>query len=557
MTPPNTDIILYRGLPIDRHYENTLYFQNAASQETFFTADAFTLGYAVRSLYPLTYQRVNLNRIKVQITENEAEHINYIAFKNSAYANKWFYAFVDEVIYINDNVYEIVYTIDYIQTYLFSECELLESFIERSHSDTDVAGDNLVPEPFSTATDVGFEYDDHYTVDGIMNPGSHALHDKYALIVFMLPSFNSVSDLTFCSFSNVELAAVNVYGWDDIFSTVSDQYGKTPLQWFKTWILQHQNDADGVIAMYVIPSDLIGGVFHLMTTDTDEPLMIAFYPRIYEHQVTKPGTLDWYTPRNKKLLTYPYSYILASTGETEQLYRYEYFSDAIGVDFQAWFQMSLNPQWLLSPVGYEDQPFISGANSMNINIEHYLAYSRFPMVAFPIDTFQAWLAQTASSNLMNLLSSTLTGAVGGALVGGAAGAVMGGVTGAFRNVTGLVSTGLQKKRESDRSAGQNTGYILNELGAAGFRLVRHSLEGAEAERIDQYFDLYGYAQNKVAVPDLNVRPYWTYVKTAGLQIKGTCPHDALERIRSIFDAGIRFWNAPGDIGNYSSLDNTV
>lgn len=34
-----------------------------------------------------------------------------------------------------------------------------------------------------------------------------------------------------------------------------------------------------------------------------------------------------------------------------------------------------------------------------------------------------------------------------------------------------------------------------------------------AERIDKYFDMFGYTTNKIKVPNLNNRPNWNYVKT--------------------------------------------
>ena len=59
----------------------------------------------------------------------------------------------------------------------------------------------------------------------------------------------------------------------------------------------------------------------------------------------------------------------------------------------------------------------------------------------------------------------------------------------------------------------------------------------------------------LAVPQMNNRPHWTYVKTAGARIEGDLPQDATKEIEDIFDNGSTFWKNMNEVGNYS-LDNT-
>ena len=68
--------------------------------------------------------------------------------------------------------------------------------------------------------------------------------------------------------------------------------------------------------------------------------------------------------------------------------------------------------------------------------------------------------------------------------------------------------------------------------------------------------MYGYATNRVKVPNTHVRAYWTYTKTIGCDIKpsanGGLPTDAIKKICSIYDKGIRFWTSASAIGEYST-----
>lgn len=76
-----------------------------------------------------------------------------------------------------------------------------------------------------------------------------------------------------------------------------------------------------------------------------------------------------------------------------------------------------------------------------------------------------------------------------------------------------------------------------------------------AEMIDEFFDMYGYAIERVKVPNVNGRRSWNYVKCQNSCHKGNMPANFLDQINDIFDAGITFWHT-SDVGNYS-LDNSI
>lgn len=91
----------------------------------------------------MSYARLNGGMLRVPINADEltAKNINWVKFKNSNFGNKWFYAnIIGDPKFINKNVSEINYSVDYLTTYFFDLDLTKESFISRrtiSKNDTD------------------------------------------------------------------------------------------------------------------------------------------------------------------------------------------------------------------------------------------------------------------------------------------------------------------------------------------------------------------------------------------------------------------------------------
>ena len=139
---PSTNIKLLKNVPLDNTYTNTLYFlPNGVNDQT-----ALFKGYTKHALTNQTYQRVNKGIARVGLKAEDLYDCNYMMFQNTNFGNKWFYAFITSVEYVNNTVSEIRFEIDVMQTWYF-DYELKECFVEREHSVTDMAGDNLASEP--------------------------------------------------------------------------------------------------------------------------------------------------------------------------------------------------------------------------------------------------------------------------------------------------------------------------------------------------------------------------------------------------------------------------
>ena len=73
----------------------------------------------------------------------------------------------------------------------------------------------------------------------------------------------------------------------------------------------------------------------------------------------------------------------------------------------------------------------------------------------------------------------------------------------------------------------------------GMREVRYRYNEADLERIANYFHMYGYAQNRLMLPNYKSRKYWNYVRTSDVNIKcNGCPKEHLAILKMIFNNGV-------------------
>ena len=85
--------------------------------------------------------------------------------------------------------------------------------------------------------------------------------------------------------------------------------------------------------------------------------------------------------------------------------------------------------------------------------------------------------------------------------------------------------------------------------------TRYSIKNEYAQRLDTYFDMYGYQTNKLKIPNLSNRPNWNYVKTLGaniIQATGhNVPQEDLQEYKSLFNDGVTIWHNPATFLDYS------
>ena len=498
---PQTNIKLLANVPLDNTYKDTLTFGSLGAQSSYFS------GKAKYSFSACRYQR-ETGQMYVECNAEDVFDCNYVMFQNANFGSKWFYAFITRIDYLNPKTTAITFEIDVMQTWYY-EYTVKECFVEREHVADDSIGANTVPEniehgPYITTASTSITSSDWWVV-GLYS----GFVDGQGLIAGGIRG-GTLFPLWFAQWSGLNTGTYN-----EIIS-INQAFAKA-------------GKADAIIGYAMVPSEFCSldeGV-RRQTIDC------------------APRTLE-YTPRNNKLYTFPYTALsIVCPGQSVNL-RYELFNDPNEPTMQIVGGFGFNPSVMCRPVDYAG---ISAA------VEYTLTIKDWPLLPWTKNYYENWIAQ----NKANIAVSTVGNVVkiGGGLVaaigsGGVAAAA--GLGAAASGLSGIISTVQEVYQHSitpDRMEGSAAaGDIMSTAGNNGFYTYCRTIQPEYARIIDDYFDMYGYAVNRVKVPDRSSRPSWNYVKTQNAVITGSCPVDDMAKIRSIFDRGVTFWH--GDyVGDYS------
>lgn len=122
MSIPSTTIFLCNVSELDQNYTHTFDFSTGESQLNYF------LKRVVKRYDEYIYLRKD-RAIRIDGYIEDLELCNYLFYRNNT---KYYYCFIKEKNYINDNVTELIIETDVIQTYLF-DYKILDSFVDRCH----------------------------------------------------------------------------------------------------------------------------------------------------------------------------------------------------------------------------------------------------------------------------------------------------------------------------------------------------------------------------------------------------------------------------------------
>lgn len=506
---PDTFIRLIKNCPLDDTYHNTIYFNSVDDQTAYFRS---TL--SGRNFFKQSYQRYASGVLQVQASVDTLYDCNYLMFQNSAFGNKYFYAFVTSVEYVNNATTRVNYKIDVLQTWFF-DYTLADCFVEREHPETDGIGDNLVPEGLETGEFLTTQLDvDNCPFDG---------GDYHVIIVYGTEK----------TAVNGEYAAVvgNVFSGLDFIRCVtpSSAYAK----------LKEINDAgksDAVVGVFMIPSMFWGGQ---SVVDFTATTVIGNVSKGLDNLYN--NTFNGYKPKNNKLYTGQFFGLIGtSSSGDEHRYPIEYFQNPTAPHFGLYFGLGASPEAMLAPMDYK---------GTRANYNEELTCKDFPQCAYATDSFKAYLAQNSGRLLAGAATTALSTAV--QAVSNPGGAALN----AFNAVFNTLGTLHDISVLPPKIRGAGASYVNYTRNSVGFRFYLYNVTKEFAQIIDGYFDMFGYAVHRVKKPNRNSRPHWNYVKTSHCAIHGNAPSADLSAIEQIYDNGVTFWKNGAEIGNYS-LDNS-
>ena len=586
---PDGDIVILKNIPIDAGYKHTISFRNAEEQIQYFLNPARVKATLTRQYYT----RIENGVIRAQVFTNDEgvsgadyyRDCNYLCFTNNAtletsgYSHKWYFAFITSISYVNNSVAEIRFQLDVMQTWAFNYV-LKDSFVEREHSASDLIGEHVLPEPLD-ATQYVNEWTQYEGELGMMEQNPH------------IPGFESWSVIVWATFNqSYEDYQAQISGsmynglCANVFTGSSAQgLASAVNKWLNGAV--EAGKEEGIVAINMFPTKFLQ---YQSAGSYDSSQMSS---AVQTRTLTVQRTPSWggANIKNNKLYSYPYTMLTLQTHNGDTLHlRYEWFPSNRAIELYMRCALSPTPQCDISPMNY--------AAMTGLNPLERLAITNFPQCAYNTDAYKAWMAQNSVSigistvsSLLGVATSALTA---GQMINGGSSMLgtswhenlstgrrtetqsgvnpIGNAAQGFNraNNAGLVSSVLNTGTLIANNAnamrlasiqppiarGSQSNLLDVAYGRFGFYVYQTHLAAEAALAVDDFFTRFGYATQRVKVPNTRVRQGWTYVKTNGCfavpNTNAGLPTDDLTRICQIFDNGITFWRYTDnmDVGNY-------
>lgn len=586
---PTSGLIYLMNVPFDSGYKNVIDFETYEAREKYMLSRRLTDSSGLHIKY--AYEDCQYLRrdgvLKVPVHIDKLYRCNYLMFKNPYYSDRWFYCFVTDQRYINDNCTALKIETDVYSTWIL-DTQIGESFVEREHALSDKPGDNLIPEGLEIGQPVCCDtknmYDELSPVACVAFKGDTIGAYKISPNVGSYNGIPSSIPFLITTTSRFQQLITNINNagkGPDIFTSFL-----LPSFCVSSFIAEHTDEINGAKGFAQLSSNY--------REDADVHII----------EIYKPQTNNGYSPRNKKLLTYPYCYLgFNPPNGTPKIYKFEYFDEPIRKDivqFRFISEINPNPSIVGIPRHYMGQIE---------NVSQGVTINGYPSISYKNDYFNSWLAQ--NSQIVNLSvdragfnydmnvrhneiarereSNIRQAGIIAAAASGANALMAGNVNSAInRTVQGIYGAFNSDLNTRDLilSANQDAGnyfYDIQSLAAQvekqsmlpdtgtlsssnstllgyGFFqwscFVTYGLREDMLERLDRYFDMFGYQTNMVKIPNTRGRKYWNYVKTVNINMRGNIPLSDLNRLKAAFNNGITIWHDTDIFGVYVK-DNQI
>ena len=508
---------------LENDYKNQLTFSSASAQLSYFNS------VIEHTFDNYTYIKKD-NVIQVGANIDKIIDCNYLFYKNIGFTNKWYFCFITNMEYVNENCTRITFETDCYQTWLF-QIEYKQSFVEREHVNDDSVGLHTVPENLETGDYISCK---------------------------LQPTFYSIPETCFVVATTEQVTGSYTFT-NQLLPTGLYYYGLTTLQGIKDLIKLVDKDGRGdtVNSVFVTLKDF----FTSWGTATDIDGQISTSVRFdYSNQVEvdKVNYLgNDYIPKNKKLLTFPYSFLQVSNHSGQIInYNWENFNllkiaDDGKIKFDIKGTITPGGSMKAYPINY---------NNMLNDYDDNIVIGKLPIGAYNNDVYTNWLTQNGVNIGLNVVSSGLQVAsgIGMMATGGGALAGAGNIASGALSIANTLGSVYQHSLIPDSVSGNvNCGDVNFTLGLTNLEFKRMSIKEEYARIIDNYFSMFGYKINRVKVPNITGRSNWNYVKTINCNFDGNIPQTDLNIIRAMFNNGVTLWHNPTTMYNYSNSNGIV
>lgn len=541
MFTPTTALRLL-DTPLESDYRNTLWFPNREAQTAYF------LGRTIKTYENFQYIKKN-NTIVVDGEVDLLYNCNYIMYQNNNFTNKWFYAFIDRIEWASNSSVRLYVSTDVIQTWFF-DITYYDSYVDRCHSDTDVAGDNIVPEDFS-----------------IGNPGGYQVAGSTDLAPDGIALF---ATSTYAGESRTGSVNSGIYsGGQNLVDFHIDNPGVGSI--LDSYV--KNGTATAVIKLQQYPYKL-----------KNSPMSVSFSKY--------PSSISGYTPKNNKMLSSAFVTCFMSMYGQETDFNPVFITDSkvnikvsadqtsgtISAFVENYSDGSISTISMFASIPESGWSYNQYKNDYNLHSGSNAMYVQRSVAQRTADYVSAG-TNTAASVLDTAGSIFRTGA---SLVG-ATGVPALGLSRALENIgstarsfgeanqalTALNSfaggydsisqdlAAISENYNAPATGGMSAsnGYIATgkTVFSYGYKVLPRDI----VERCDKFLTVYGYKQSEYRAINLHARASWTYIKTNGLNASGNFPDDDMNIIKRAFNNGIFFWVYTATYGNFGQNNAIV
>lgn len=538
---PNGKVLILSGVPVDNSYTDVPWFESKGAQSSYF--QGFLL--SGQSYSKVGFMRTNTKlpatsqgntstprdecTIRVPTNASNLYTANYLMFQNTAYSDKWFYAFVKRVNPLSDNVTEIEYELDEIQTWMF-DFEIGACPMEREHIPVsqDQIGANVEAEPISpnlTSTALIKLFGESETNRKICflaasDPDGKTITLPAHGASFLLPRLTVRQEFDYEVQTDLIAKWIDSYAGAGNLNAIIECYCYTDLP---------------ALSEFTVPqANLINTAFRYGASDG--------------------AVASNYKPKNKKLYTSPYCMLkIFAPDNSSGDYYPELFVN--GEDYKFSFnKVNRDGDYLLTPLNYN-----LNRNTVNGDWTGAFTFSTRFYIPWGGTQYSAIMSAAMTKAELGALASTITGAISGGAMGGVPGAIAGGAVGLISGGINVTATEKSKALALNKTVSQPAVASDNLNGAAisvnysNVRLCVESVLGEDAERYDSFFTYYGYTVDSTKIPNginNNKRPVFNFIKTKQTIFKScSCPVESAQKIKECFQNGIRLWHDTSKIGS--------
>ena len=562
-----SEIYLAKGIRLDRDYNNVLSY---TPQQTLAYVQSKQTAHATN------YSFIRDGAISVGFTYNTCLESNYIAFQNKNYSNRWFFAWIDEVRYVNNATVEIRYTVDSWSTFFWNLNTDGGCYVIREHTNDDTIGANTIDEGLAVpeVEEINIESTSfidenlYICVSTNWDPSVHSDKDNHVTGDENTPKNIGYKDGA--GYNGVSMFNNNTFGsilcLFDFNSTGLDN-----LENF-LFLTNKQGHIEDVHDVFIIPqciftnqTDLLNKhiICEQLSFDTFPPHFVAtdiYYKQVSYMSPNRDNTFfrnveftpnyDYgdYSVKNNKCYVFPYNYLMVSNNVGNQnIYKLEEFDDVEGFTagdkiLQVQMSLSVGMSGRIVPVRYKGKQF---------DFDEAVPLAKFPTCSWSADSYTNWLTEQSvnSSNAAISLGADIIS--GGNLVAGL-------IVSAASEIATFYGGYKKAQLLPEITGGKATGDVNFGNKNNNFTLIQYRIKLQHLKQIDDYFSRYGYKTLRVKKPNVFGRTNWNYIQIGSTESigYGDVPEKDLNNINRACRKGVTIWHNHANIGNFN-LSNVI